>query len=122
MAEKEKYTKKINGEYMLDGNGNKIPLSFWINDPDEGMAEIVNAIPEAEIQKKIKELGLGEKMVDEEKFTKKINGEYMRDASGNKIPLSFWINDPDERMSELVNAIPEEEIEAEMKRLGLDKK
>jgi hypothetical protein len=61
MAEKEKYTKKINGEYMLDGNGNKIPLSLWENSPDEKMTELVNAIPEEEINAKMKKLGLDKK-------------------------------------------------------------
>ncbi len=56
MTEEEKYTKTMDGEYMLDGEGNKIPLSHWVNDPDDDEAAKAEAVSDAEVEADIKRL------------------------------------------------------------------
>ncbi len=60
MAE-QKYTKNIDGSFMLDGSGNKIPVELWENSPSDRMFELVNSQPQSVTDDLIEELGLNKK-------------------------------------------------------------
>lgn len=68
MAEKnpnEVLTVDSNGDPILDGKGNKIPLELWENSPSDAMFEAVQKIPDEEIEETMKRLGIGTTRQDE---------------------------------------------------------
>ena len=116
---KEGLTVDIEGNLILDGNGNPIPLHLWENNPTDKSYDLVQAITDEEIEEEIERLELFEAKDPNEGFTDDLNGNLILDADGDKIPLEKWENSPSDAMYEVVQNIPEEEIVKLMKELDI---